>query len=180
MSIQVSIKGLKILNDRISDLPAELLKSAERAVLSAGGKPILQAAKANAPIGHGPAAGLLKKSMGLNVKRTKGVWSARVGPRVGFGKKIGEGKRRKARYAKTRRHGKIKVADVGGRFDIWKDPVKYSHLVELGTSKMPASGFIRRAVDSSAAGTFDAMADGLNTHLNRTVARLRRKAGLPT
>lgn len=178
MSISVSIKGLKILNDRISDLPAELLKSAERAVLSAGAKPILQKAKANAPIGKGPAAGLLKQSIGLNVKRVKGVWSARVGPRVGYGKKIGEGKRKKARFAKTRRNGKIQTAKPGDSFDIWKNPVNYSHLVELGTSKTPASGFIRRAVESAADGTFDAMAAGLDKHLDRTVARLRRKAGL--
>lgn len=178
MSIAVSIKGLKILNDRISDLPKELLKSAERAVLSAGGKPILQAAKANAPVGKGPAAGLLKKSMGLNVKRVKGVWSARVGPRLGFGKKIGTGKRRKDRFAKSRRRGRIQTAKVGDSYDIWKNPVYYSHLVEFGTSKTPASGFIRRAVESSAPGTFDAMAAGLDKHLTRTVERLRRKAGL--
>jgi len=171
------IQGLKKLNDAIAGLPQELAKSAERSVLSAGAKPILTAAKAKAPIGKGIHAGLLKASIGLNVKKTKGSWSARVGPRVGFRKFVKKATRRKDIFAKSRKRGLIKAGNKGDQYDVFQDPVRYSHLVEYGTSRAKAQPFIRPAMDSASDKVLDAMTAGLDKHLTRTVARLRKKAG---
>lgn len=158
MKIQVSKTSIRNVRSALDALPKELLRSSENAVLRAGAKPIEKAAKSKAPVRDGT----LKKSIGTNVKKVNGISSARVGPRKGFkGKSLGY--RRNKKGVMTER---------------FADPNKYSHLVEFGTSHSAARPFIRPAIDAASGEVVDAMAAGLDKHLDRTVARLRRKAGL--
>lgn len=158
MKIQVSKASIRNIRASLDALPNELLRSSEKAVLRAGAKPIEKAAKAKAPVRDGT----LKKSIGTNVKTVNGVTSARVGPRTGVkGRSLGFRKNKK-----------------GVMTERFADPNKYSHLVEFGTSHSPAKPFIRPAIDTASGEVVDAMAAGLDKHLTRTVARLKRKAGL--
>lgn len=158
MNVSISRSSLQGIRKRLADLPQELIKASESAVLRAGAKPIQTAAKAKAPVG----TGLLKKSIGMRVKKTKGIYTARVGPRKGFkGKPLGKKKNK-----------------AGIETERFADPNKYSHLVEFGTSHSPAKPFIRPAIESAKGEVVAAMAAGLDKHLTRTVARLRRKAAL--
>jgi len=145
----MTIEGVKEMNRAINRLAPELQKSAEVAVLRAGAKPILKKAKQNVTVGD---SGLLKKSLGIGVRKVKGRTTARIGPRTGFAKVV-------------TRNGK----------EVRSDPNKYSHLVEFGTSHSAAKPFIRPAEESAKGEVIDAMAQGYNKHLIRVANRIRSK-----
>lgn len=158
MRIQINKASLRSLRKSLADLPKELMKAAEVSTLRAGAKPIASAAKAKVPTN----TGALKKSIGINVAKGKGsqIRTARVGPRAGFrGPSLG--------------FKKDKKGSVRERF---VTPNKYVHLVEFGSSRSAAKPFIRPAIDTSQGQVIDAMAAGLDKHLTRTTARLKRKA----
>lgn len=149
--ISIKVTGINDLRRAMDRLPAELKKRAEVPVLRAGAKPIHKSAKAKAPVGNEEHPGQLKKSLGITVKKLRGVYSARVGARTG--------------YSVTLKNGKK------------KDPSKYIHLVELGTSHSAAKPFIRPAVDSTRGEVLGEMSKGLEKHLHRTAARIAKKSG---
>ena len=160
----MKLQGTKELNRAITRLAPELQRAAESAVLRAGAKPITQAAKAKAPIGKGKHKGLLKKSIGSNVKKVRGQTSARVGARTGWKVELGEKTFTTGRIFKKSRKKKV-----------YKDPSKYSHLVEFGTSHSAAQPFIRPAVESTQSQVVGAMADGYDKYLGRVVKRIRSR-----
>ena len=160
----MKITGTRELQRALSRLPDELQRGAESAALRGGAKPITTAAKAKAPVGTGVHAGLLKKSIGANVKKVKGVTTARVGARKGWRVKVGE---------KTTTSGfLIKKTKTKA---VYKDPSKYSHLVEFGTSHSAAQPFIRPAVESTTSQVVGGMAQGYEKYLGRAVARIKSR-----
>ena len=146
--MSIKMTGMRELNRAFKRLPGELKKGGEKAVLRAGAKPINVAAKSRAPVG----SGLLKKSIGTNVKKVDGEVTARVGPRSGWKKEV-------------TRDGRQVVSD----------PNKYSHLVEFGTSHSAARPFIRPAVDSTRNQVVGAMAVGLDKYVARAVQRVKSR-----
>jgi len=156
---QASIKG--VLN-AIEKLPKELQRSAEKAVLRSGGKPILSAVRGN--LSGSPVkvrTGTLKKSMGLTVRASKSGWvEARVGTRDGSKSKYPKGTT--GRRTKGRKGKPIYAEEVA-----W--------YMEQGTSKMPAKPFIRPALDSSGSEVIAAMTSGIDKHLTKVAARLAKK-----
>jgi HK97 gp10 family phage protein len=153
--MSLKITGAKDIERLLYKLPAQMQNRAESTILRQGAKPILKAAKSKAP--KGPT-GLLKKSMGVTVKKVKGVRSARVGPRNGF---------IQTKMVKRRKTGEIESQDI--------NPVFYAHLVELGSSRQVAKPFIRPAIDSSKSEVLTGMAKGYERALTNEVRRLRKK-----
>ena len=151
------LHGMEGVRASLKRLPAELMKSAEKQVLRDGAKPVLSAAKGRVAV----ADGLLKKSLGVTVKKRRaGVMTSRIGPRSGFkGKSLG---------MKLSKKGKTK-GTVTERF---ANPVNYAHLVEYGTSHSAAKPFIRPAIEASKGEVVDAMAQGLEKHLTKVCAKL--------
>jgi len=103
------------------------------------------------------------RSLGINVRKgksgsTRGIYTARIGARGGFGRVVG-----------TRKSGK-----KAGK-PIMKDPRHYAHLVELGTSHSEAKPFIRPAIDSAKGQIVPAMAKGYERGLSRAVSKLKTK-----
>ena len=160
----MKIQGTKELNRAITRLAPELQRAAESAVLRAGAKPIATAAKAKAPVGRGKHRGLLKKSIGANVKKVRGETSARIGARTGWKVEVGEKTVTTGVLFKKRKKKKV-----------YKDPSKYSHLVEFGTSHSAAQPFIRPAVESTQSQVVGAMAEGYDKYLDRVVKRIRSR-----
>jgi HK97 gp10 family phage protein len=156
----MKITGTKEIQQALNRLPIELQRSAETAVLRAGAKPINKLARAKAP----KQSGLLKKSIGINVKKVRGVTSARVGARKGWRVEVGEKEITVGKIIRKRK--KVKV---------YKDPTKYSHLVEYGTSHSAAKPFIRPAVEQSGNQVIDAMAEGYDKYLGRVVNRIKSR-----
>lgn len=156
---QASVRGVL---SAIEKLPKELQKSAEKAVLRAGGKTILSAVRSN--LSGSPVktrTGTLKKSMGLSVRARKDGWvEARIGSKSGSKSKYPKGTT--GRRTKGRKGKPIYAEEVA-----W--------YMEQGTSRMPAKPFIRPALDSSGAEVITAMTSGLDKHLTKVAARLARK-----
>lgn len=161
----IQLVGVKELQRSMDRLAPELMNAAESAVLRAGARPILQAAKANVAVGK-EGGGLLKRSLGMNVKKVRGVTDARIGPRKGWRTSKG--------MVTARKDGKNRTK--GEQYEAFADPRRYSHFVEFGSSRLPARPFMRPAIDSSAPKVVDAMAQGLSKYLDRVAARLARRA----
>ena len=147
----------------LDKLPKEFQKSAEKAVLRAGGKPILKAAKAKVPVDTGN----LKRSLGISVYANRTGWiSARIGPRNGFKSKNLTGRKRyRATKGKRTTFKERKLADAQ----------EISWYVETGTPHSSAKPFIRPAIDSAAGEVIAAMTAGLDKHLTRVAARLAKR-----
>ena len=144
----VKVTGLKELSKALANLPKELQRGAESTALREGMKPVLKSARAKAP----KDTGLLKKAIGLTVRKGKKGITARVGARTGFRKQV-------------MRNGRTVTAD----------PAKYSHLVEYGTSHSAAKPFIRPAVESNTAAINKGIADGYEKGLSKAVAKVRSR-----
>lgn len=158
-SLQIDPGSLRSVLKALESLPAELQRSAERAVLRDGAKPILKAARARV----GVRSGTLKKSLGVSVnvgKAGSGYGQARMGARNGV----------KYRYKTGNKTGRKKRA---GQAIAAEEVAWYQ---EMGTPKLPAHPFIRPALDSSAGEVVAAMAAGLDKHLTRVAARLAAKS----
>jgi HK97 gp10 family phage protein len=152
MMIEFKMSGFDQLEKSLSKLPKEFRDSVERTALRVAAKAIEKRAKAGAPVG----SGLLKKSIGVTVKKNKsgknsGSLSARVGARTG--------------YAETQM--------VNGK-SVKKDPVKYAGIVEYGTAKMPARPFIRNAVESSRSEVMELLSKGYNQGLARVAKKIKK------
>ena len=162
--ITIDPKGVRDILAALSKLPKEFQRSAEKAVLRAGAKPVLKAAKAKVPVDTGN----LKKSLGVALFTASSGWTAiRIGPRKGFksAKSITGRKRVRATKGKRSTFKERKLADA----------TEISWYVETGTPHSAAKPFIRPAIDSAQGEVIDAMAAGLDKHLTRVAARLARK-----
>lgn len=115
--VKDTITGLDDLFARLKAIPKKLQNKALKDGVGKAGKEILWKAKGKAP----RKSGLLRKSLGRKVKvyRNSGAAVAIVGPRKGF-----KG-----------------LAERGGR-EVMSDPVRYAHLVELGTVRTDAQAFL--------------------------------------
>lgn len=145
-AIQGKIDGLSDLLKRLDSLEKKIRKKAVRKAAGEAGKIVLKDAKKGARTD----TGLLRKSLGRKVKVYKGsgVAVAIVGPRVGFRQEVERG-------------GRTMIAN----------PVKYAHLVELGTAPhgyktrpgqhpgAQAFPFLRPALDSNRDRIVEAMAE---------------------
>lgn len=159
VDMDIKLTGIEDMIDTLEMLPKELMKSAETAVLMAGGKLIEASAKSKVR----EKTGALKESIATNVKSIKGHKTARVGPRAGFhGKSLG-----------------FKTNKKGQTTERFVTPNKYSHFVEFGTSRTAAKPFIRPAIDETSGAVLGAMSAGLSTHLTKVVDKLRKKKAKP-
>jgi HK97 gp10 family phage protein len=154
--IKIDTASLRGVLMALEKLPKELQRSAEKAVIRAGSKPLLQAAKQRVPVDTGN----LKKSLGVTVRTAKGGWvTAKIGPRSGFKSKRG------SLTGRRRDKGKEKAIEAQ----------EVAFYVETGTPRRPATPFIRPAIESSQGEVVAAMERGLSTHLTKVAARLASK-----
>lgn len=145
-TIKGKIEGLKDVTDALKAVDKKLRKKLIRKAVGEGGKLILKRAKQLVP----KDTGLLKKSLGRKVKVYKnGVAVAVVGPRQGFRKSVTRSKGRRAAVT------------------LIANPVKYAHLVELGTQNAPAHPFLKPALDGQQAAIRDAMAGVIRAGLEQ-------------
>lgn len=163
ISLKFKIEGLADVKKALAQLPEQLRKSSQSAVLRAGGKPILKQEKSRVPVSDGNVKGTLKKSLGIMLVGRGVKTAVKIGVRKGYkGKSLGY---------KVSKRGKTK----GQLTERFADPSNYSHFVEFGTSHSAAKPFVRPAIDAAAGEVVDAMASGLDKHLTRVAARLAKK-----
>jgi HK97 gp10 family phage protein len=173
MSLQVSITGHHEIMRKLSRLPEEMRKKTEMIALRDAMKPTAKAVAAKAAAIKD--TGLLSKSIGLSVRKQKkkglyqGTYSARVGPRTGF--KVSKGTR-VAKKTKKSKKGKL-LRTKGQSYEYFQDPVKYAHLVELGTSHSAAKPFIRPGIAQTESGILNRLASGYDRGLSLAIKNIK-------
>lgn len=153
MKAGLQFTGLTELEREFKAIPFRARRRVYRIGLAAAGR---VAAKKSREILHTEGTtetGQLAKSLG--VKTAKDGLSVAVGARGGFAIPAPPG-----RSTKT---GMI-------------DPVKYAHLVELGTSKSRAKPYLRPGMDNNPELIIEALSTGISRGLDRIITReMRRK-----
>lgn len=159
-SSMLKLTGFSQLEAALLKLPADLAKIAEASALRHGMIPVRKAAQQHA---RGIRdTGQLYKSLGLTVRRvrkkgqTVNRYTARVGPRGGFGITLG-----------TKTKGKKKGQPIR------RDPRYYAHLIEYGTSRTAARPFIRPALASSESAIMAGLQKGYEIGLAKIVKKIR-------
>lgn len=145
-NVRVDISGYKELSSALGELTVRMADAAARKAVRAAARPVITQARANlSAIPFDDSTGLLKRSVGVKVKKYRGrkvapsglgfVGSARtqrmyaaagitmaiIGPRKGFGSYV------------NRRYGWDVEGGTGTRM-VYSDPVKYGHLIEGGVA----------------------------------------------
>lgn len=157
---QINLTGFKELEAALLKLPEELAKKVEADALRGGMTPVRKAAQTYAK--RVRDTGQLYKSIGLNIRRVRkkgqniNRYTARVGPRGGFGIILG-----------TKSRGKNKGKPIR------RDPRFYAHLIEYGTSSQPARPFIRPAIESSESAIIAGLAKGYEKGMAKIIRKIR-------
>ena len=131
--VEARFDDLKPLLDRLGELPRKLAKKALRRAVTIATRKLARASKDRAK--GFKRTGTLWKSLGSKVKvyASSGAVVGIVGARQGFRTQIGVAKKDSAETARYPR----KKGDP-----IYANPVKYLHLVELGTVRSRANPFL--------------------------------------
>lgn len=142
MKFETKIRGLKELDDALSQFPAKLAKKAMAQAAREGANILFREIKARVPVDSGN----LLKSLAIKAWNKKGRIVFLVGPRVTSRKKTGKRERREVKN------------------DGW-----YAFLVEFGTVKNKPSPFMRPAFDESAQRAQDAVINRLRSNIDALV-----------
>lgn len=135
--VEARFDDLKPLLDRLGQLPRKLARKALRRAVTIATRKLARAAKDRAK--GFKRTGTLWKSLGSKVKvyASSGAVVGIVGARQGFRTQIGVAKKDSAETTRYPR----KTGDP-----IYANPVKYLHLVELGTHRSRANPFLADAL----------------------------------
>lgn len=154
----IELQGLTALNIKMGKVGQVVADKLNRRALKKALTPIAVVARRNAPTGDptkDPLAGMLADSIQEIISKKKGVVRGVVGPT-----------RRRIRI------GTIKSGKNKGK-PIYKDPLRYAHLQEFGTSHSLPHPFMRLAWQQE--GAEKALAvyqEQLNTDLDREINKI--------
>lgn len=158
-SQDLSLHGLEEIEANFQLLSKRVAGKVNRDALKAAVKPVEAAMIAKCPVGKGPEAGLLKRSIGTVVRTKKGIQTAVTGPRRGF---------KVPAYVSTRGKNKGKVT--------YKIATRYGHLVEFGTSHSKAQPFVRPAWDAEGGSkSLERYVKKLDEGVKDAVARMKKR-----
>lgn len=149
-AIKGELQGLQSVLAALDKLKQGARNRILRKALTTAAKPMTKTAKELAP----RETGLLRKSIGSVTRTNKsGFVMVIIGPRVGFRKEVKLKKNRIFRQAGTRTVFVPKPTDE--QLTMVRNPIKYAHLVELGTRYRRAKPFLQPAFDRNRQGAID-------------------------
>lgn len=152
----ITIKGAPEIWMKMAKVGAVVANKLSKRALNKALKPVVEKAKELAPVGKEVLPGMLRDSIGAKITVKKGTIRGVAGPirnRVQIG---------------TRKKGKKKGAPI------FKDPARYAHLVEFGTSHSDAKSFLRPAWNvAGAEKALDVYTKELNDGLDIEVSKLK-------
>ena len=138
------------LQSTLNDLPKSVTKKVVRQGLRKAAKPLVKAAKSNAPIGKGPGRGNLKKSIGV---MTGAQRSALMNISMAQASALRADKQA------------VYVGPRAGRR--WKYDAWYAHFVEFGTVHSAPHPFMRPAWDQTKIEVEATIADEIGAAVDR-------------
>lgn len=138
-------KSFDQLEKNLGELVAKVERQGMREAARKAATPMLQAARAKAPV----RTGTLKKSLAVKVKTFKRGKDSTVMAIIGPDRNV--------------------VSEAGDK------PVKYAHLVELGTQHSAAKPFLRPAFDETKDQSIKVYADSLKPAIERVARRVNKR-----
>jgi len=186
----LELHGVGELIRSLQELTPAMENKVLRKAMRAGAKPILEQAKANAPVSD-PSDHQGLKALSSNTANFGALFGATE-------KQIAKAQKRSVKQAVTslrkvgqrypgqlrdslkiramkRKKGRIGFL-VQTRDGDFKGKEYYAAFVEYGTSKMPGRGFIRAAFDTKKQTSSDIIETEVKTGINQLAAELRSKA----
>ena len=151
MPFSAKIEGTKELRRKFARMSKVMKNKVVRPAMDFAMTPMNKSAKRRAPVGKGPEAGLLRKSIGKLVRVYPKAVVGLIGPRTNFKREIG-----------TTKKGKR----------IFKNPVNYAHLVELGTKTAAKKEFLQPALTSQR----EKFLKRLGSKVNENIVKVAKKA----
>lgn len=145
--IGAALQGARAAYAALDKIGKKIKRQGSRKAAMAGSKVVLRAMKQAVPVGSGPTAGLLRRSLGRKVVsfRDAGVAAGIVGPRTKEFRTL----------LRVARRGKNAGKPV------YANPTQYSHLVDKGTIRSRAYRFRLRVAAATGAQVRAAMADAV-------------------
>lgn len=144
--VEARVEGVEDLQKALMDLKRSVRRKILTRAIRRAHKDVVTKARQLVPV----KSSLLKKSIGAKVKvyAAKGAVVAVIGPRKGFRKEVAKVKTKKGmKHLIVTDKVNAKLAGKGQEAKrVIQDPVKYAHLVELGTARYPAKPFLRPAL----------------------------------
>lgn len=152
----ISLNGAQDIWIKMAKVGKAVADKLNKRALNKALKPVVEKAKDLAPVGKDVLPGMLRDSIGSKITVKKGYVRGVAGPirqRVQIG---------------TRKSGKKKGQPI------FKDPARYAHLVEFGTSHSAPKPFLRPAWNvAGAEKALDVYTKELNEGLDTEVAKLK-------
>lgn len=167
MSISVSVAGFRELEAALAELPKATARNVLRRTLIKAGQPIADEASRLAPVDTGKLAGRIVVSAKIKNKVGNAEYSAAL--RAELGKQAAVSALRQARRD-AKGQGSFAEMFVGPARGV----LRYAHLVEFGTVKMPPQSFMRPAWDAKKRDALDIIRRELGTEIIMAARRLGR------
>jgi HK97 gp10 family phage protein len=142
VKVQVEVQGLKELDAALAQLPRSIQRSTLMRVLKKAGQPIADTARALAP----ERSGKLKKSIVVSARLKNSVGKSEFSAALRAG--LGVGAARQALRAARRAAPGKSFAEMYVGTAAGTGVVRYAHIVEFGSSKLPPNPFMRPAFDA--------------------------------
>jgi HK97 gp10 family phage protein len=172
MTMKISVSGLRELDRALGELPKAAAKTVLRRTLEKAGQPIADEAQRLAPVDTGKLAKRIVVSPRIKNKVGKAEFAAAM--RAGLGTKAAVAALRQARR-EAKGQGSFAEMFVGPARGV----LRYAHLVEFGTVKIPPKPYMRPAWDARKGEALDIIRRELGNEIIMAARRIARnkKAG---
>lgn len=167
-SVTVKVEGLRELGEAMAELPKATQTNVMRRVLEKRALIVRNRARALAPVDRG----WLRNNIIVSPNAAGGTAG-----KAAFAQVMRSGGTRQQAQSALRKANRedSTAGDVTLFVGIRGAPRFYAHLVEFGTSKMPARSFMRTAFDTTQEAVLAGIKDDLKAEIDKAVQRMRRK-----
>lgn len=169
MSIKVSVSGLRELDRALGLLPKATARNVLKRTLDKAAQPIVEAAKAEVPVKSGALRDSIKASPRVKNQVGRSEYSAAM--RAGLGKSAARAALIAARRANK---GQGSFAEVFVGPARGKGVVRYAHLIEFGSARLPPRPFMRPAWDANRMRALEIIKAELGAEIIKAARRLGR------
>lgn len=166
-AIKMQVEGLREMQDALAELPKRTSKAVLRRALIKGGKPIADAATANAPVLNN----VLAPSINVTTKMPKGHNPGKAA----FAKAMRSGAGVQAARSAARDANRVAPPAFAEAF-VGPGRMPQAHMQEFGTETNPAQPYMRPAWDAQKGNALATVTRELVVEIKAAVERARRKA----
>ena len=170
MKVSMRVEGFKELESALLDMSRATARNVAIRALRRAAEPIREQAERLAPVRQGNLARSIVASPRVKNRVGKAEYAAAMAG--GLGKDAAVSAMRAARRAKG--SSSIVEMHVGPRTGV--GVIRYAHLIEFGSSQMPAQPYMRPAWDGQKDNALARLRDDLATEIKKAVARAERRA----